>query len=71
MNNLSQIFFNNSELYENKTLFGFKINNNWEHLSWKQSADLVLNISSALYDLGVKKMTKYLLSLKIAISGVS
>ncbi len=58
MNNLPQIFFNNSELYENKTLFGFKINSNWEHLSWKQSADLVLNISSALHDLGVKKNDK-------------
>ena len=44
MNNLPQIFFNNSELYENKTLFGFKINSNWEQLSWKKAGDLVLNI---------------------------
>ena len=54
MNNLPQIFFNNSKLYENKTLFGFKTNNNWEHLSWKNTKDLVLNISSALHEIGVK-----------------
>jgi len=58
MNNLPQIFFNNSELYENKTLFGFKINSNWEHLSWKDTKDLVLNISSALHEIGVKKNDK-------------
>ena len=58
MNNLPQIFFNNSELYENKTLFGFKINSNWEHLSWKKTKDLVLNISSALHEIGVKKNDK-------------
>ena len=55
MNNLPQIFFNNSELYKSKTLFGFKINNSWEHLSWKDTKDLVLNISSALHEIGVKK----------------
>ena len=70
MNNLPQIFFNNSELYENKTLFGFKINSNWEHLSWRDTKDLVLNISSALHEIGVKKMTKYPLLLIIVISGV-
>ena len=58
MNNLPQIFFNNSELYENKTLFGFKINSNWEHLSWRDTKDLVLNISSALHEIGVKKNDK-------------
>ena len=58
MNNLPQIFFKNSELYENKTLFGFKINSTWEHLSWKNTKDLVLNISSALYEIGVKKNDK-------------
>ena len=58
MSNLPQIFFNNSELYENKTLFGFKINSNWEHLSWKDTKDLVLNISSALHEIGVKKNDK-------------
>ena len=58
MNNLPQIFFNNSELYENKTLFGFKINSNWEHLSWKDTKDLILNISSALHEIGVKKNDK-------------
>ena len=58
MNNLPQIFFNNSELYENKTLFGFKINSNWEHISWKDTKDLVLNISSALHEIGVKKNDK-------------
>ena len=58
MNNLPQIFFNNSELYENKTLFGFKINSSWEHLSWKNTKDLVLNISSALHEIGVKKNDK-------------
>mgnify|MGYP001458011333 FL=1 len=58
MNNLPQIFFKNSELYENKTLFGFKINSNWEHLSWKDTKDLVLNISSALHEIGVKKNDK-------------
>ena len=58
MNNLPQIFFNNSELYKNKTLFGFKIDSNWEHLSWKDTKDLVLNISSALHKIGVKKNDK-------------
>ena len=55
MTNLPQIFFNNSKLYENKTLFGFKRDDNWEHLSWKDTKDLVLNISSALHEIGVKK----------------
>ena len=58
MNNLPQIFFNNSELYENKTLFGFKRDDTWEHLSWKNTKDLVLNISSALHEIGVKKNDK-------------
>jgi Long-chain acyl-CoA synthetases (AMP-forming) len=58
MNNLPQIFFQNSELYENKTLFGFKTNSNWEYLSWKETKELVLNISSALYEIGVKKNDK-------------
>ena len=58
MNNLPQIFFNNSELYQNKRLFGFKINNKWDHLSWKKTRELVLNISSALYEIGVKKNDK-------------
>ncbi len=58
MTNLPQIFFNNSELYENKTLFGFKRDGNWEHLSWKNTKDLVLNISSALHQIGVKKNDK-------------
>ena len=58
MSNLAQIFFNNSELYENKTLFGFKKDDNWEHLSWINTKDLVLNISSALHEIGVKKNDK-------------
>ena len=58
MTNLPQIFFNNTELYENKTLFGFKRDDNWEHLSWKNTKDLVLNISSALHEIGVKKNDK-------------
>ena len=55
MNNLPQIFFKNSDLYENKTLFGFKKNSNWEHLSWKKTKELVIDISSALHEIGVKK----------------
>ena len=58
MNNLPQIFFNNSDLYKDKRLFGFKSNSNWEYLSWKKTEDLVLNISSALYEIGVKKNDK-------------
>ena len=58
MNNLPQIFFKNSDLYENKTLFGFKKNSNWEHVSWKKTKDLVLDISSALHEIGVKKNDK-------------
>ena len=58
MNSLPQIFFNNSELYENKKLFSFKVNSNWQHLSWKDTKNLVLNISSALHEIGVKKNDK-------------
>ena len=58
MNNLPQIFFNNSKLYKNKRLFGFKTNSKWDHLSWKKTRELVLNISSALYEIGVKKNDK-------------
>ena len=58
MNNLPQIFFNNSDLYEDKILFGFKLNSNWEHLSWKKTKDLVLNVTSALHEIGVKKNDK-------------
>ncbi len=58
MNNLPQIFFKNSELYENKTLFGFKKHSNWESLSWKKTKELVLDISAALYEIGIKKKDK-------------
>ncbi len=58
MKNLPQIFFNNSDLYEDKTLFGFKSNSNWEHISWKKTKDLVLNVTSALHEIGVKKNDK-------------
>ena len=58
MNNLPQIFFKNSELYEHKTLFGFKKNRNWERLSWKTTKELVLDLSAALHEIGIKKNDK-------------
>ena len=58
MNNLPQIFFSNSELYENKRLFGFKTNSKWNHHSIKKTRALVLNLSSALHEIGLKKNDK-------------
>ena len=58
MNTLSQIFFENSLLYKDKELFGFKKGGEWHHVSWNKASDLVQNLSVGLHEIGVKKNDK-------------
>ena len=58
MNTLSQLFFENSSLYQEKTLFGFKKDNGWDHISWNKASDLVQDLSVGLLEIGVKKNDK-------------
>ena len=55
MNTLSQIFFENSLLYKDKKLFGFKKGGEWHHVSWNKASDLVQNLSVGLREIGIKK----------------
>ena len=58
MNTLSQIFFENSLLYQDKKLFGFKKGDEWRHVSWNKASDLVQNLSVGLREIGIKKNDK-------------
>ena len=58
MNTLTQLFFENSLLYQNKTLFGFKKDGEWNHISWNQASDLVQDLSVGLHEIGVRKNDK-------------
>ena len=58
MNTLSQLFFENSSLYQEKTLFGFKKDNGWDHISWIKASDLVQDLSVGLLEIGIKKNDK-------------
>mgnify|MGYP001440664653 CR=1 FL=1 len=58
MNTLSQIFFENSLLYKDKKLFGFKKGGEWHHVSWNKASDLVQNLSVGLREIGIKKNDK-------------
>ena len=58
MNTLTQLFFENSLLYQNKTLFGFKKDGEWSHISWNKASDLVQDLSLGLHEIGVRKNDK-------------
>ena len=58
MNTLSQIFFENSLLYKDKKLFGFKKGGEWHHVYWNKASDLVQNLSVGLREIGIKKNDK-------------
>ena len=58
MNTLTQLFFENSLLYQNKTLFGFKKDGEWSHISWNEASDLVKDLSAGLHEIGVRKNDK-------------
>ena len=58
MNTLTQLFFENSSLYQNKTLFGFKKDGEWSHISWNEASDLVKDLSVGLHEIGVRKNDK-------------
>ncbi len=58
MNTLTQLFFENSLLYQNKTLFGFKKDGEWSHVSWNEARDLVQGLSVGLHEIGVRKNDK-------------
>ena len=58
MNTLTQLFFENSLLYQNKTLFGFKKDGEWCHISWNEASDLVQDLSLGLHEIGVRKNDK-------------
>ena len=58
MNNLPEIFFKNSLLFQDKTLFGFKEEGEWQSLSWNNTAQILENLVSGLKEIGVKKNDK-------------
>ena len=58
MNTLTKLFFENSLLYQNKTLFGFKKDGEWSHISWNEASNLVQDLSVGLYEIGVRKNDK-------------
>jgi long-chain acyl-CoA synthetase len=58
MNNLPQIFFNNSLSFQDKTLFGFKQDGDWKHLSWNKTNEIIECLVSGLNEIGVKKNDK-------------
>ena len=58
MNTLTKLFFENSLLYQNKTLFGFKKDGEWSHVSWNEASDLVQDLSLGLHEIGVRKNDK-------------
>ena len=58
MNNLPEIFLKNSLLFQDKTLFGFKEEGEWQRLSWNNTAQILENLVSGLKEIGVKKNDK-------------
>ena len=58
MNTLASLFFENTHIYQDKTLFGFKDGKNWKTISWNKSKELVENIALGLHEIGVKKNDK-------------
>ena len=58
MNTLSCLFFKNTSIYQNKTLFGFKDGKSWKSISWNKSSEFVQNIALGLHEIGVKKSDK-------------
>ena len=58
MNTLSQLFFENSLIYQDKPLFGFKKGNEWENISWSKASNLVQDLSIGLKQIGIKKNDK-------------
>lgn len=58
MNTLPSLFFKNTSIYQNKTLFGFKDGKSWKSISWNKSSEFVQNIALGLHEIGVKKSDK-------------
>ena len=58
MNTLPSLFFKNTLIYQNKTLFGFKDGKSWKSISWNKSSEFVQNIALGLHEIGVKKSDK-------------
>ena len=58
MNTLPSLFFKNTSIYQNKTLFGFKDGESWKSISWNKSSEFVQNIALGLHEIGVKKSDK-------------
>jgi long-chain acyl-CoA synthetase len=58
MNNLPEIFLKNSLLFQDKTLFGFKEEGEWQRLSWNNTAQILENLASGLKEIGFKKNDK-------------
>ena len=58
MNNLPEIFLKNSLLFQDKNLFGFKEEGEWQRLSWNHTAQILENLASGLKEIGVKKNDK-------------
>ena len=58
MNTLPSLFFQNTLIYKEKTLFSFKDGKNWTSISWNKSKELVQNLALGLHEIGVKKNDK-------------
>ena len=63
MNTLASLFFQNTHIYQDKTLFGFKDGKDWKTISWNKSKELVENIALGLHEIGVKKNDEVLASM--------
>ena len=58
MNTLPSLFFQNTLIYKEKSLFSFKDGKNWTSISWNKSRELVQNLALGLHEIGVKKNDK-------------
>ena len=58
MNTLSQLFFENSLIYQDKPLFNFKKGKEWDNISWNKASNIVQDLSIGLKEIGVKKNDK-------------
>ena len=58
MNTIPLLFYKNAQTYSSKILFGYKNDKKWNHLTWNESKNLVINLSFGLSEAGVKRNEK-------------
>ena len=58
MNNINQIFSNNTKIYRNNPLFWHKQNDKWISISWENAFEQKEKLSNSLKNLGIRKNDK-------------